>query len=86
MGISAEDSEIERGQTEDGREQSEDNARTVTIRLAVSRMQPSASSSADTFCQTVGASVTRMLGSSRAVPYSSNQTLIAGGSAAASRP
>ena len=32
-----------------------------------------ASRSAIAFCQTVGASVTRTVGSSRAVPYSSNQ-------------
>ena len=84
-GDSAEDIETGRGHREDMREQPEDKLRTVTSRLAVSRTQASVSSSADTFCHTVGARVTRTVGSARAVPYSSNQTLRADGLAAASR-
>ena len=57
------------------REQSEDSPRTVAIRLSVSRMQPRESRAVIAFCHTVGAIVTRTLGSSRAVPYSSNQAL-----------
>ena len=75
LGTSAEDRDTKRGQAEGVREQAEDKARTVTSRLAASRMQPSASSWAIAFCQTVGASWTRTLGSSRALPYWSNQTL-----------
>ena len=73
MGTSAEDSEMGRGQVRTGGH--EDSARTVTSRLAVSKMQANASSSVDTFCQTLGARVTRTVGSVRALPYSSNQTL-----------
>ena len=65
-------------QLEDCREQAEDRPRTVAIRLAVSKMQPMASKKAIAFCQTVGLRITRTLGSSRAVPYSSNQALVAG--------
>jgi hypothetical protein len=85
VGLSAEDIAVGRGKAEGGREQAEDSPRIVTSRLIESSTQTRASSSAEAFCQTVGAKVTRTLGSARAVPYSSNQMLRADGWAAASR-